>query len=50
MSEEKRMSVITKVEEAVDEILDALLDEARAGNVQAARLLLQVAGLLHSGG
>jgi len=48
--EEKRRAIIARAVEAADEVLEALLEEARTGNVQAAKVLLQVAGLLHGGG
>jgi len=48
--EKKRQAIIARAVEAADEVLEALLEEARTGNVQAAKVLLQVAGLLHGGG
>jgi len=48
--EEKRQAIIARAVEAADEVLEALLEEAKGGNVQAAKVLLQVAGLLHGGG
>ncbi|MGB9662260.1 MAG: hypothetical protein ACPL5F_09650 [Moorellaceae bacterium] len=48
--EEKRQAIIARAVEAADEVLEALLEEARAGNVQAAKLIMQVAGLLQGGG
>lgn len=47
--EEKRQEIIAKAVEAAEEVLYALVEEARVGNVAAAKLVLQVAGLFHSG-
>jgi len=47
--EEKRRAIITRAVEAAEKILNALIDEAVEGNVAAAKLILQVAGLLYTG-
>lgn len=48
--EEKRRAVVSRAVEAAEEVVELLLEEARGGNVQACKLLLQVAGLLQTGG
>jgi len=48
--EERRRAIVARAVEAADEVLEALLEEARTGNVQAAKLVMQVAGLLQGGG
>lgn len=48
--EDKRQVIIAKAVDMAEEVLESLFEEARGGNVAAAKLLLQVAGLIHSGG
>ncbi len=48
--EEKRQAIISRAVAVAEEIVDILLEEARGGSVQAAKLLLQVGGLLPAGG
>lgn len=48
--EDKRRAIIVKAVDMAEEVLESLFEEARGGNVAAAKLLLQVAGLIHSGG
>lgn len=48
--EEKRQAVITQAVEAAPLVLKAVLDEALCGDIKAARLVLEVAGLLQRPG